>query len=71
MTSRETSPGGGDTIDARERFFMDAEFRAACVATKQQAERDGGYLDPETVAKVLMAFDRSGVGVLCRHREPF
>ena len=51
-------------MDVRERFLMDPEFHAACVATKRQAEKDGGWLDPEMVAKVLMAFDRSEIGSL-------
>lgn len=56
--------------DVRERFLNDVEFHAACVATIAQAQRDGGWLDPETVAKVLQAFDRSGAGALVVFRPP-
>jgi hypothetical protein len=55
--------------DVRRRFLMDPEFHAACVATGQQAQRDGEYLDPETIAKVLASFDRSGIGRLYGGRD--
>lgn len=52
--------------DLRTRYFTDPEYHAAVEATRLQARRDGADLDPEYVCKVLMAFDRSGIGALIK-----